>query len=306
MDRLGAMKILLASVEEGSFSAAGRRLGLPLPTVSRRIAELEDYLGTRLLVRSTRKLSITEAGAAYIAAARRILDQVQEAEAQAGGEYRLPRGELTLTAPIVFGRLHVLPIVSAFLAEFHDVSIRLTLSDRNLDLIDEQVDIALRIGGLPDSSLVAINVGTIRRVVCGSPDYFARRGMPRTPQDLIDHAGVAFAGFSTAMALRRAKGNSPSFEPVYRLHVNTAEAAIDAAIAGVGLTSVLSYQVAEALRAGKLKLALTSFEPPPAPIHLIYAHSGLVPQKMRAFLEFAAPRLRRSVAEIEAAIKAAS
>lgn len=306
MDRLGAMKILLTSVEEGSFSAAGRRLGLPLPTVSRRIADLEEYLGTRLLVRSTRKLSLTEAGVAYLVAARQILEEVQEAEAQAAGEYRLPRGELRLTAPIVFGRLHVLPVVSAFLAEFKEVTLRLILSDRNLNLIDEHIDIAVRIGTLPDSALVATNVGSIRRVVCGSPDYFERHGTPRTPQDLPGHAGVAFAGFSSAMSFSSDVKGSLSEEPVYRLHVNTAEAAIDAAIAGVGLTSVLSYQVAEAVEAGKLKLALTSFEPTAAPVHLVHAHSSLVPQKMRAFLEFAAPRLRNSVAEVDMRLKGAS
>lgn len=306
MDRLGAMKILLTSVEEGSFSAAGRRLGLPLPTVSRKIADLEEYLGTRLLLRSTRKLSLTEAGAAYLVAVRQILEEVQEAEAQAAGEYRLPRGELRLTAPIVFGRLHVLPVVSAFLAEFKDVTLRLTLSDRNLDLIDDHIDIAVRIGTLPDSTLVATNVGSIRRVVCGSPDYFERHGTPRTPQDLTSHTGVAFAGFSSAMSFSSDVKGSLSEEPIYRLHVNTAEAAIDAAVAGVGLVSVLSYQVAEAVGAGKLKLALTSFEPRPAPVHLVHAHSSLVPQKMRAFLEFAAPRLRNSVAEVDMRIKEAS
>lgn len=306
MDRLGAMKILLTSVEEGSFSAAGRRLGLPLPTVSRKIADLEEYLGTRLLVRSTRKLSLTEAGAAYLVAVRQILEKVQEAEAQAGGEYRLPRGELRLTAPIVFGRLHVLPVVNAFLAEFKAVTLRLILSDRNLDLIDEHIDIAVRIGNLPDSALIATNVGSIRRVVCGSPDYFERHGTPRTPQDLPRHAGVAFAGFSSAMSFSSDVKGSLSEEPIYRLHVNTAEAAIDAAIAGVGLTSVLSYQVAEAVGAGKLKLALTSFEPTPAPVHLVHAHSSLVPRKMRAFLEFAAPRLRNSVADVDIRIRQAS
>lgn len=300
MDRLEAMGILMASLEEGSFSAAGRKLGLPLPTVSRKISELENHLGARLLVRSTRKLSLTEAGAAYVTAAKRILDEVHEAEAQAAGEYGHPRGELTLTAPIVFGRLHVLPIIAAFLAEYLDVTVRLTLSDRNLDLIDEHIDLAIRIGSLPDSNMVATNVGYVRRVVCASPAYFERHGVPLTPEDLPGHIGVAFSGFPSPVSWPlQVKGRPLYVQPRHRLHVNTAEAAIDAAIADAGITSVLSYQVAHAVKAGTLKLALTAFEPAPFPVHLVHAHSRLVPQKMRTFLAFAAPRLRASVSAVE-------
>ena len=184
MDRFEAMSILVASVDAGSFSAAGRKLGMPLPTISRKVAELEEHLQTRLLVRTTRKLMLTEAGASYLAASKRILEQVSEAERAAAGEYNTPRGELILTAPIVFGRLHVLPVVNAFLASFPEINVRLILSDRNVHLVDDHIDMAVRIGRLPDSSLIATQVGTIRRVTCASPAFLASHGTPKIPADL--------------------------------------------------------------------------------------------------------------------------
>src|SRR5579863_1742995 len=193
MDRFDAMVVFVATIREGSFSAAGRKLGIPLPTVSRKVADLEARLKTRLLVRSTRKLALTEAGDAYLAACRRILEEVEEAEARATGEYTVPRGDLALTAPIVFGRLHVVPIVNEFLSRFDEINVRMTLSDRNVDLIDDHVDMAVRIGQLPDSGLIATRVGFVRRVVCGSPAYFAAHGEPKTPDDLAGHQCVAFS-----------------------------------------------------------------------------------------------------------------
>ena len=181
MDRLEAMSFLVASAEAGSFSAAGRRLGVPLPTISRKIADLEAHLKTQLLVRSTRRLSLTEAGTAYIAACKRILEQVDEAESQAAGEYTVPRGTLTMTAPVVFGRLHVVPIVNEFLAKFPQINVHLTLSDYTISLVDEHIDLAVRVGALPDSTLVAMKVGEIRRVVCGSPAYLAATARPKRP-----------------------------------------------------------------------------------------------------------------------------
>ena len=184
MDRFEAMSILIASVDAGSFSAAGRKLGMPLPTISRKVAELEEHLQTRLLVRTTRKLVLTEAGASYLTASKRILEQVNEAERAAAGEYNTPRGELILTAPVVFGRLHVLPVVSAFLASFPEINVRLVLSDRNVHLVDDHVDLAVRIARLPDSTLIATQVGTIRRVTCASPAFLASHGTPKIPADL--------------------------------------------------------------------------------------------------------------------------
>lgn len=297
MDRFDAMTLFVASIEEGSFSAAGRKLGVPLPTVSRKVAELESRLKTRLLVRSTRKLALTEAGAAYLAACRRILEEVQEAEARATGEYTVPRGDLALTAPIVFGRLHIVPVITEFLSRFAEINVRMTLSDRNVDLIDDHIDMAVRIGELPDSGLIATRVGSVRRVVCGSPAYFAAHGEPKTPDDLANHQCVTFsaAAAGPSWAFEGRGRQAKLVTPRCRLQLNTAEAAVDAAIAGTGLTNVLSYQAARAVGDNKLRIVLRGFEPPPIPIHLVHAHQGVLPLKMRRFLEFAAPRVRRSV-----------
>ncbi|MDY0885895.1 LysR family transcriptional regulator [Dongia soli] len=298
MDRLEAMSILVASADTGSFSAAGRLLGIPLPTVSRKVADLEAHLNTQLLVRSTRKLSLTEAGVAYVAACKRILEQVDEAESQASGEYTTPRGILTMTAPIVFGRLHVVPVVNKFLANFAEVSVHLTLSDKTLNLVDEHIDLAVRVGTLPDSTLVATKVGEIRRVVCGSPAYFAAHGVPKSPDDLAGHRCVTFTALAAGMTwvFNPPGGSSKSVRPFCRLKINTAESAIDAAIAGIGVTNVLSYQVARPVAEGKLKVVLQDYEPEPIPVHIVHAGQTLVPLKTRRFMEFAAPRLRKSLA----------
>jgi DNA-binding transcriptional LysR family regulator len=295
MDRLDAMFILVAVVEAGSFSAASRRLGAPLPTVSRKISELEAHLNARLLTRSTRTLTLTDAGVAYVAAAKRILEEVRHAEREASGEYSTPRGELVITAPVVFGRLHVLPVIDEFLASFPDINVRLLLSDRNAHLIEDHIDMAVRIGALPDSSMVATRVGYVRRVVCGSPAYFARHGTPKKPRDLSDLACVTFDVFGSATTWAFAAPGARAEQPVpirSRLSVNTAEAAIDAAIAGIGVTRVLSYQVAGAVGRGELQIVLARFESEPSPVNLVRAGHGLLPLKMRSFLEFAAPRLR--------------
>ena len=198
MDRLDAMSILREVVDAGSLSAAGRRLGVPLATVSRKVSDLERHLGTRLLNRSTRQLTLTDSGRSFVAACRRILEDVAEAERAASGEYSAPKGELNLSAPIVFGRLHVLPVALAFLKTFPDIDIRLMLSDRVVDLQEDRVDIAIRIGELPDSSMVATRVGAIRRVLCGSPAYFAAHGTPRHPKELATRDCITFAGLMSA------------------------------------------------------------------------------------------------------------
>ncbi len=293
MDRVDAMSVLHAVVEAGSLSAASRRLGIPLSTVSRKVADLEAHLGTRLLVRSTRAVSLTEVGRAYANATRRILEDLAEAERAAAGEYAVVKGELVITAPIVFGRLHMLPVVTAFLQAYPDTDVRLFLADRLLHLTDDHIDLALRIAKLPDSSDVALKVGTTRRVVCASPDYLERRGRPQVPAELADHDAVTFSAlapseawsFGTGSAARPAMLRS-------RLTVNTAEAATDAAIAGLGLTRVLSYQVSDALRSGRLVTVLDDHAPEPMPVSLVYRGQGLLPQKLRAFLDFAAPRLK--------------
>ncbi|MBZ9856357.1 LysR family transcriptional regulator [Mesorhizobium sp. CA13] len=298
MDRFEAMSILVASAEAGSFSAAGRQLGVPLPTISRKVADLEAHLNTQLLVRSTRKLSLTETGLAYVAACKRILEQVEEAESHAAGEYTVPRGTLTMTAPIVFGRLHVVPVVNEFLARFPQINVHLTLSDHTINIVDEHIDLAVRVGALPDSTLVATKVGEIRRVVCGSPDYFAAHGVPKMPEDLAYHMCVTFTALASGMTwIFNPRGKATKgVRPFCRLKINTAEAAIDAAIAGVGVTNVLSYQVARVVAAGQLRLILEDYEPDPIPVHLVHPGQANLPLKLRCFTEFAASRLRKSLA----------
>jgi DNA-binding transcriptional LysR family regulator len=293
MDRLAAMAVFVEAVDQGSLSAAGRRLGLPLATVSRRLSELEAHIGTRLLTRSTRQLALTDAGQAYLAACRRILDEVGEAEREAAGEYRAPRGELVITAPVVFGRMHVLPLVADFLRQYPDVDVRLVLGDRALNLLDEHVDLAVRIGALPDSSLIALPVGEVRRVVCASPGYFAERGVPMRPEDLADHDGVIFDGLPSPQSWVFGDARGEIAVPIRsRLTVNSANAAIDAAIAGLGVTRVLSYQIAAAQRRGDLQVVMRDHEPPPWPVQLVYARQGRLPLKLRAFIDMAAAALR--------------
>jgi len=298
MDRLDAMKVFLTVVDAGSLSAAGRRLAMPLATVSRKLAELEEHLGARLLSRSTRRLELTEPGRAYEQACRRILDDVAGAEAAVAGEYDAPRGELAVTAPIVFGRLHVLPVLTGFLRANAEVDVRLALSDRIAHLIDEHVDVAVRIGALPDSRLNAVPVGHLRSVVCASPAWLKAHGTPRSPGDLAAHRCITFESTFPG-PWRFADG--VEFMPLRpRLVINTAEAAIDAAAAGLGVTRVLSYQADAALRDKRLRLLLRDFEPPTVPVHLVYDGQQRVTSKLRTFLDFAAPLLRKRLAALRA------
>lgn len=294
MDRLEAMAVLLQVVEQGNLSAAGRKLGVPLTTISRKLAELERHLGARLVLRSNRHVTLTEAGQAYVAASKRILAAVTEAEEAASGAFTAARGDLNITAPLVFGRLHVVPVVTEFLRIYPDIDIRLTLADRMLHLQDDHVDLALRIGTLPDSSLKAVRVGAVRRVVCASPAYLSRHGTPMQPADLGQHQCVTFTGLMTAERwVFQTDGAEKSVQVRSRLAVNTAEAAIDAAIAGLGLTRVLSYQIAAAQSSGQLQTVLQPFEPAAVPVSLLFDGQSALPLKLRAFLDFAADRLRQ-------------
>lgn len=300
MDRLEAMSLLLTVVEEGSLSAGARRLRVPLATVSRKVAELEQRLAALLLLRGSRRLVLTEPGRAYVEAARRILDEVEEAERAAAGEFAEPRGELTLTAPVMFGRRHVLPVALEFLAANPRIDLRLALGDRQASLLDEHIDLALRIGHLEDSGLIALRLGQVRRVICASPAYLARRGWPAAPEELAGHDGISFRNFPTSPEWRyRADNPALEVEPRPRLAVNTTEAAIDAALAGLGLVRLLSYQVVDELRAGALVAVLEEFAPAPIPVQLVHAGHRLAPAKLRAFLDWAAPRLRARLAAIE-------
>ncbi len=299
MDRLDAMNVFLTVVDAGSLSAAGRKLAMPLATVSRKLSELESHLGARLLTRSTRKLAVTDAGEAYVAACRRILGEVAEAERAAAGEYNVPQGDLVITAPLAFGRQHVLPVVSAFLLEYPAVDVRLVLGDRIAQLIDEHVDLAVRIGPLPDSRLNALPLGTLRRIVCASPAYLAAHGRPRVPADLARHRCVTFDALGPAEAWTFATARASETVPIRsRLVVNSAEAAVDGAVAGIGLVRVLSYQAEAARRAKQLEVLLAKHEPPPTPVHLVYDAQQRVALKLRAFIDFAAPRLRARLKQL--------
>jgi DNA-binding transcriptional LysR family regulator len=306
MDRLESMSILIAVVDSGSLSAAARHLGMPLANVSRKVSELEAHLKTRLLHRTTRQLSLTEAGASYVAACRRILEDVGEAERTATGEYACPRGKLVVTASVVFGRLHAVPIVAEFLAQYPEIDVSLVLTDRVVHLMDEQIDVAIRIGDLPDSTLMATTIGAVRRVVCASPAYLAMHGAPATPDALAAHDCISFEVLESRRAWDFGSGKSEQWVPVHsRLAVNTAEAAIEAAMLGVGVVRVLSYQVAQAVREQKLSIVLEEFEADPMPISLVHKGQAPLPLKLRAFLDFVAPRLRERMARELSAITAA-
>jgi DNA-binding transcriptional LysR family regulator len=270
---------------------------MPLPTVSRTIAELEEHLNVRLLTRSTRHLALTDAGRTYLSACKQILDQIDEAERGAAGEYSSPKGELTLTAPVMFGRLHVLPVIYEFLRAYPDIDIRLTQSDRIVHLLEDHIDLAVRIGPLPDSELIATRLGAVRHVVCASAAYLAVKETPATLEDLATHDCITFEGLRSPNEWFFGAGRSErSLAIRSRLVVNTADAAIGAAIGGIGITRVLSYQVADLVKTGAMSIILQQFEPEPWPVHLVYGSQGLVPLKLRAFLDFATPRLKQRLA----------
>lgn len=288
MDRLEELRLVAAIAEAGSLAAAGRRLGQAPPAVTRALAALEERLGVRLFERTTRKVHATEAGRRLAAQARRLLHDYEEAMAEAAGEARAPRGRLRVAAPLVFGRRHVAPIVTAFLDAEPLVSADLVLSDGNADLVEEGVDVAVRIGALRDAALVARRVGAIGRVLAASPAYLARRGTPAAPEDLAGHETVLFSPSGAAPEWRFA-ACTVTIAP--RFAVNAAEAAVAAAVAGRGITLALSYQVAEELADGRLVRLLPEHEAPPSPVHLVLPSARLLAPRTRAFLDFAAPRL---------------
>jgi DNA-binding transcriptional LysR family regulator len=280
--------------DAGSLSAAARLLKVPLPTVSRKLAQLEEHLGVRLVVRTTRKFVLTEPGRTYLESCRRLLSEIETAEKLAAGEYEAPRGRLYITAPIVFGRLHVLPVTLAFLKAYPEVELRLSLLDRVTDMIEEGHDVAVRIARLADSSLIAGRVGAVRAVTCAAPAYLKANGTPRAPSELVEHHCIASANLSASDRWLYQIETAERAVPIRsRLTVTTAEAAIDAAVAGIGIARVLSYQAAAAIKSGKLKLILRPFELPEIPVSLVHPAGRLTPPKVRAFLDFAAPRLRQ-------------
>lgn len=293
MDRLEAMTVLLAAVETGSLSAAGRQLHMPLATVSRRVSELEAHLHVRLVLRGGRKLVLTDAGREYVASCRQILEDIEQAERTAAGEYRAPQGELIISAPVVIGRHHVVPVLVAFLRSAPQIRAQLRLSDHVSDLLEEHVDLAVRLGALPDSTLVATRIALISRVLCASPAYLQARGVPASPDDLAAHDCITYVGYAAADMWEFGEGQASRVIKVSsRLSVDSAEAAVVAAIEDGGIVRVLADQVEQALKAGTLVRLLPAHEPAPMPLSLVYPGQRLMPLKLRAFLDFATPLLR--------------
>src|SRR4051794_2185350 len=286
MDRLDAMQAFVAVADLEGFAPAARKLGLSPSAVTRLIAALEDRLGARLLQRTTRKVALTDVGARYLERVRRILADVEEAEAAAEGEQTQPGGRLVVSAPVGFGRLHVSPVMSAYLKHYPEVSGELRLSDRMINLVEEGVDLAVRIGHLADSTLVARQVGEMRRIVVAAPPYLRQRGEPNTPHEIPSHDTIQFGAMTASPDWRFIEDeNEIRIACTPRFATNSADAAVQYAEQGGGLTRVLAYQAAASLKAGRLKIVLAKFEPPALPIHVVYPTSRLLSAKVRTFID---------------------
>jgi len=293
MDRLDEFRLFLAIVDTGSFAAGGRKFARSPSSATRIVGDMEQRLGTRLLQRTTRKLSLTDSGARLAEQARRLLADFDEAIDYAVGETGVLRGQLRLSAPQLFGSWHIAPLLSEFLDTHPDIEARLSLEDRVADLIEERIDVALRIGHLQNSSLMSRRVGQVRRVVVASPEYLKSYGTPRKPDDVARHHAVSFVNHanSAAWAFRRRDLTEQKVAISSRVGVNRAEAAIALARKGVGLARPLSYQVARELKEGSLVRVLKAFELPPVPVQLVYPSARLLAPRVRAFLDFAASKI---------------
>lgn len=295
MDRIEAMKVFVSAVDEGSLAGASKRLGRSPAAVSRAIAFLEAHVGTELLHRTTRALKLSQAGERYVAACRRVLAELAEADNAASDEQTAPRGTLTLTAPNITGEDLVRPVVDAFLNEYPTVSVRLLLFGRQVNLIDEGIDVALRIGHLADSNCVAIRVGEVRRVVTASPIYLSRHPVINEPADLANHQIVSMTHFSQdSWSFPPLKNSSlpRTVQLTPRLIVNSVRAAVASAAEGNGVTRLFSYHIAEQVRDGRLQILLKKDEYPALPVHLLAPQGRLTVPKVRAFVDYAVPRLK--------------
>jgi DNA-binding transcriptional LysR family regulator len=297
MDKLRAMAAFVAISERGSLTAAAEALDSSLPAVVRLLASLEKELGVRLLNRTTRRIALTGEGRDYLERCRRVLAEVEEAEAELSAHQRQPSGRLAITAPVLFGRLHVAPLVTEFLTHHTRVKAELLLLDRIVDLLDEGLDMAVRIGELADSSHVAVNCGQTRRVICASPHYLRRAGVPETPADLRQHHCIRFTGLSRREEWEFSERGRPIRVLVDGpLVTNQGDSAIDACQRGLGCGIFLCYQVREAVAAGELRLLLEAFEPATLPVSVVYPHSKLLPSRVRVFLDWFVPQLRLRLA----------
>ena len=305
MDRFESMSAFVAVAKAGSFSAAARELGTPLATMSRRVADLEAELGVRFLRRSTRGLSLTDQGQIFYEACARILGDVKNAEESVTGEHRAARGDLTVTAPGGFGRMHLQPIAIEFLAAYPDINLRLMLVDRVVNLVEERVDAAIRISELGNGRLIARSLGRVRMVLCASPAYLARRGVPKHPRDLTKHDCIAWLALGPQHSWWfREQGTDEGFPINVRMSTTIAESAVAAAEAGLGITQLTSYQAEQGVRDRRLVVLLPEFECQTTPVNLVYTSSRLLPVKLRAFIDFAVPRLKERLRSIEKAVGA--
>ena len=294
MDRLRAITIFIAVAEAGSMSAAARRLGEPLANISRILAQLEEHIGATLIDRTTRRMAITDAGRIYLETCRRVIDALDGAESDIKGQSAELAGEIAVTAPVGFGRLHVMPVLTEFLAAYPQMNARVLLMDRVVDLMDEEIDVAVRIGQLADSTLMAKRIGSVRMITCAAPDYLARHGSPAAITELSTRDCVTFAGLPNGLRwiFKSARHGRKAVRVHSRMSVNSADAAIVAATSGIGITRLLSYQAEAALQSGSLKPLLERFDDTAIPVHLVYRPTYADNPRVREFVRFAAERLR--------------
>ncbi|WP_292932994.1 LysR family transcriptional regulator [Noviherbaspirillum sp.] len=293
MDKLRSIQTFVEIAERGSLTAAADALDTSLPTVVRKLAELESNLGVRLFNRTTRRIHLTDEGHRYLTICKTALAQLEEAEEALFEAKARPSGKLVVTAPVLFGRLHVAPLVMRFLRMHPELNVDLLLLDRSIDLIEEGVDIAVRIGHLADSTLHAVPAGFLHRVICASPAYLKEHGTPRHPSQLTEHAAIRFTGRSVLSEWQfREDGHDLSVRIAPRITTNSVDAALNACREGMGIGAFLSYMVQAPIRAGELKPILRKFEAEPLPITMLYPHSKLMSARVRAFIDFAAPLLR--------------
>ena len=296
-DRLQSMAVFVAVAEEAGFASAARRLNLSPPSVTRAVSDLEGRLGCRLLHRTTRSVRLTDVGERYLADCRRILAEIDEADRHAAGLHTAPRGTISVSASVRFGRMVVTPILLDLLDRYPEIAVRAMFVDRIVHLVEEGVDVAVRIAELPDSSLSAVRVGTVRRVLCASPAYLKASGRPRLPADLMNHRIIDFVTMTPGGEWPfLVDGKRQAVRPHGRLQVNTADAAIAAAMAGRGITRVLSYMIRPHVDAGALAIVLEDCEPPPVPVHVLHKEAGQISARVRAVVDFLAQRLRRDPA----------
>ncbi len=294
MDQLRTMSVFVAVAEESGFAPAARRLNMSPPAVTRAVSELEQRLGARLLHRTTRSVQVTDAGQRYLADCRRILSEIEEIDRHAAGVHATPRGMVTVTASVLFGRMVVAPYLLDLLDRYPEISVTTMFVDRVVHLVDEGIDVAVRIAELPDSSLSAVRVGVVRRVLCASSDYLAAHGRPRTPAELDGHQIVDFVNMTPGGEwLFEDGGKSHGFRPQSRLRVNNADAAIAAVVAGRGITRVLSYMIAPQLKAGTFELVLDDYGPPAVPVHIVHKEPGQTSARIRAVVDHLVEGLRK-------------